>query len=189
MAEQPDMNDKLPDGMQPFALVGYFDTPKDLYETCEELRDAGFKMDAHTPFPIHGLENAMGVGPSKLPWIVLACAILGGIGAFTLQWWVHSVEYPQNISGKPFFAYEAYIPVTFELTVLASAFGTFFGLWGLCKLPTYFHPVMQHPSFHRATDDKFFVAVEANESGTFDVDRARAILTKRGAHEVVEVSP
>ncbi len=179
---------KLPDGTKPFALVGWFETAADLYHACEKLRDAGYKMDAHTPFPVHGLEKAMGVPPSKLPWIVLGGAFFGGTGAFTLQWWIHAVEYPQNISGKPFFAFQAYVPVTFELTVLFSAFAAFFGLWALCRLPQFFHPVMQHPSFDRATDDRFFVSIETNEPG-FDLDRARALLAKLGAHEVTEVAP
>ena len=132
--------ERLPEGTRPFGLVGYFDTPGELYEACEELRDAGFKMDAHTPFPVHGLEKAMGVGPSRLPYIVLAGGIIGGLAIFLLMWWVDNVEYAQNISGKPHFAWQAYVPVTFEITVLLSAFGAFFGLWGLNKLPQFLSP-------------------------------------------------
>ena len=180
--------DRLPEGTKPFGLVGYFDTPGELYQACEELRDAGFKMDAHTPFPVHGLEKAMGLGPSKLPYIVLAGAFIGGLSIFALMWWVDNVEYPQNFSGKPHFAWQAYIPVTFEITVLLSAFGAFFGLWGLNKLPQFFHPVMRHPNFTQASDDKFFVSVE-NVGPHTDLERAREILGKLGIHELLEVAP
>jgi hypothetical protein len=182
------MNDtQTTSSSEPFAVMGWFETPAKLYHACEKLRDAGFQMDAHTPFPVHGLEKAMGVPASPLPWIVLGGAFFGGTGAFTLQWWVHAVEYPQNISGKPFFAYQAYIPVTFELTVLLSAFATFFGLWGLCKLPQLFHPTMQHPSFDRASDDRFFVSLEVKQPG-FDMQKAKTMLAELGAHEVAEVA-
>lgn len=171
-----------------FGLVGYFDTPKEIYHACEQLRDGGYKhFDAHTPFPVHGLERAMGLGQSRLPWIVLVCALVGFTSAVLLQWWTSAVDYPLNISGKPDFPYQAYVPVTFELTVLFSAFGCFFGVWALCRLPTYFHPVFQHPSFHRASDDKFFVAIETRDP-VFDAEKTRKLLEEAGAQEVVEVS-
>jgi hypothetical protein len=172
-----------------FGLVGYFDTPAQIYKACEKLRDGGFKhFDAHTPFPVHGLERAMGVGPSVLPWIVVVGAICGFSGALTLQWWTLAVDYPMNISGKPAFPFQAYIPITFELTVLLSAFSTFFGMWGLNRLPTYFHPVFQHPSFSKATDDKFFISVESRDPN-YDSAKTRKLLEDAGAHELVEVEP
>jgi ActD protein len=173
----------------PFALVGAFESPAALFHACEALRDAGFeKFDAHTPFPVHGLERAMGLRPSRLPWIVLVCGILGGTGAFALQSWAHLLGYPQVISGKPLFAFQAYVPITFELTVLFAAFGTFFGVWGLSKLPRFFHPVMQHPAFAGASDDRFLVSIEAADE-KFDVERTRALLVELGARDVAEVLP
>lgn len=174
---------------KPFGLVGYFDTPAQIFHACEKLRDAGYKhFDAHTPFPVHGLERAMGVGPSILPWIVIAGAVLGFTSSLSLQWWTMAVDYPLNISGKPAFPFLAYVPVTFEITVLLSAFACFFGMWGLNRLPTFFHPVFQHPSFHKATDDKFFIAVEAKDPN-FDPSRTRKLLEEAGAQELVEVQP
>lgn len=173
----------------PFALVGAWSTPAELYTACAALRDAGYRrFDAHTPFPVHGLERAMGLKPSRLPWIVLACGILGGAGAFALQTWAHLWGYRQVISGKPFFAFQAYVPITFELTVLFAAFGTFFGVWGLSKLPRLFHPVMQHPAFTGATDDRFLVSIEADDP-KFDPDKTRALLVEFGARDVQEVLP
>jgi hypothetical protein len=174
---------------RPFALVGVFATPAAIVHACAGLRDRRYRrFDAHTPFPVHGLERAMGLSASPLGWIVLGCALVGGLGAFGLQWWVHAVGYPQNISGKPFFAFQAYVPITFELTVLLAAFGTFFGVFVLSRLPRFFHPVMQHPRFAAATDDRFLVSVEADDP-QFDVAATRALLLELGASDVEEVEP
>lgn len=171
------------------AVVGWFETPSALYHACESLRDKGYKdFDAHTPFPVHGLEKAMGLKPSRLPWIVLGGAVTGFLTALSMQWWMGGVDYPLNISGKPGFAIQSSIPILFELTVLLSAFGTFFGLWGLCGLPKLFDPVMQHPSFHKASDDRFFLSVEAKDP-KFDSKTVTELLQKLGAHEVEEVAP
>lgn len=176
----------MPENTKPFAVVGYFDTPADLYHACEALRDAGVKqLDAHTPFPVHGLEKAMGLPASKLPWLVLGAGLTGLASAFLMQWWMGGIDYPINISGKPPFAAASSVPVGFELTVLFSAFGTFFGMWAMNGLPRFHHPVMEHPSFGAATDDKFFVSVEAADP---KYGEAKALLAKLGAHEVAEVS-
>src|SRR4051812_15628324 len=132
------------------AVVGWFETPGELYRACEAVRGAGFSsLDAHTPFPVHGLEKAMGLKPSRLPWVVLTCGTIGLVGAVLMQWWIQAVDYPLNISGKPNFSYQAYVPITFELTVLLSAFGCFFGMWIMNGLPRFYHPVMRHTSFAR----------------------------------------
>jgi hypothetical protein len=172
---------------KPFALVGYFDTPGELYHACEALRDGGYRrFDAHTPFPVHGLEKAMGVPPSRLPWIVLLCGIAGFATAFLMQWWIQDVDYPLNISGKPTFSYQAWVPIGFELTVLFSAFGCFFGMWGLNGLPRLYDPIMKHPSFGRATDDKFFISIATNDA-RYDAGASHALLAKLGAQELQEV--
>lgn len=174
---------------RPFGIVARFDGPADLTHACEGIRDAGYKkFDAHTPFPVHGLERAMGIGPSKIPWIVLGGGITGLLTGLALQGWVHLSAYPQNISGKPNFALPAYVPIMFELTVLLSAFGCFFGLWALCGLPRPFHPVMQHRSFERATDDGFFISIEAADP-RYDSAATRALLEKLGGKEIEEVLP
>lgn len=179
----------MPMRSRPYALVGAFATPGALYHACEALRDAGYTtLDALTPFPVHGLEKAMGLKPSKLPWIVLAMGILGGTGAFMLMTWTHLWGYPQVISGKPLFAFQAYVPITFELTVLFSAFGCFFGVWGLSKLPQLFHPVMQHSKFPSASDDRFLVSIDGNDP-KFDAERTRALLAELGASDLEEVEP
>ena len=167
-----------------FALMGLFDSPAEITHACEALRDAGYKhFDAHTPFAVHGLEKAMGLPPSKLPFIVLGGGITGLLSAIALAYWTQAVDYPLVIGGKLPFSYQAYIPIFFEFTVLFSAFATFFGMWGLNQLPTYYHPVHSYPSFHRASDDAFIVSVEARDP-KFDMKKTRELLEKLGAREI-----
>jgi hypothetical protein len=174
---------------KPYAMVGYFDTPGQIYEACEALRDAGYKQfDAHTPFPVHGLEHAIGMKPSRLPWIVLACGITGFSSALAMMIYMNVYDYPLVIGGKPFMTLPSYVPICFELTILFSAFGAFFGMWGLNGLPKFFDPVMQHPSFARATDDKFFIVVESKDPN-YDSIRTRQTLEGLGARELAEVQP
>lgn len=173
----------------PFAIMGYFTTAKDIYHACEALRDAGYsRFDAHTPFPVHGLEKAMGLKPSRLPWLVLCGGITGCVSGILLAWYTQAVDYPLIISGKPAFSYQAFIPVIFELTVLFSALTCFFGLFAISRLPAFFHPTMTHPSFPRATDDAFFVSVEASDP-KFDRAETRNLLQRLGAQGITEVFP
>jgi len=174
---------------KPFGVIGYFHDPAEIYKACESLRDAGYrKFDAHTPFPVHGLENAMGLRPSVLPWIVLAAAITGFSSALLMQIWMTVYDYPLIIGGKPFLTLPSYVPIAFELTILFSAFGSFFGMWGLNGLPRFFHPTMQHPQFGRATDDLFFVSIESTDPN-YDSVRTKSLLEGLGAKEVLEVQP
>ena len=170
----------------PYGLVGVTDTPAQIFEVCEKLRDSGYKhFEAHTPFPVHGLERAMGIPPSRVPWISLAGGAFGLLGMVALTYYT-AIDYPWNISGKPAFSWQVYVPLFFEMMVLFSSFGTFFGMWGLNKLPTFFHPVMQHPMFHRASDDRFLIAVEAKDP-SYDPVKTRALLEKMGVHDLAEV--
>jgi hypothetical protein len=174
---------------QPYALVAYVDTPADLYHACEKIRDAGYKhWDAHTPFPVHGLERAMGLPPSKMPWIVLACGTFGLLGGIALAYYTQQVAYAHVIGGKEAFSWQAFVPIFFEATVLFSAFGAFFGLWAINKQPEYYHPVMKHSSFERATDDRFFVSIEARDP-KFDRQATKDLLAKLGFKDIEEVTP
>ena len=149
-----------PDG-DVWGTMGLFETPEALYHAAEEFRDAGYRaIDALTPFPVHGLEKALGLKPTRLPFIVLAGGASGLSGGIALTWYVNW-DYPLNISGKAPFSWQVYIPIYFELTILLSALFCFFGLWALCRLPTFFHATNRHKSFPRATDDGFFLTVEA----------------------------
>lgn len=148
-----------------YGLLIEFEEPGRLVEACRRVRDRGFeKWDAHTPFPIHGMDRAMGIRSTRLPLLILAGGLTGLATALLIQWWMNAVDYPFLISGKPLFGLPANIPVTFELTVLFSALTAFFGLWGRNGMPRLYHPVFKSERFRRATADRFFIVLEASDA-------------------------
>ena len=174
---------RLPKGPY-FGVLGEFATPADLHHACERVRDAGFtRWDAHSPFPVHGLEKAMGIRRSPLPWIVLVMGLTGAALGFGLQWWVHASAYPLVISGKPYFAWPAFIPITFELGVLFAALGAVFGMLGLNRLPMHHHPLFRSKVFDRVTDDAFFISIESWDP-RFDPSATGKLLESLGARSV-----
>jgi hypothetical protein len=170
-----------------YALMTEFDSASKLMEAVPKVRDNGFKKwDVHTPFPVHGMDDAMGIKGTQLPFIVLAGG-LTGLGLATLmQWWMNAVDYPFIISGKPLFGIPANVPIMFELTVLLSAFATFFGMWGLNGMPRLYHPLFTSERFRRATQDRFFIVIEAADS-RFDHQRTREFLESLGGLGVEEI--
>jgi hypothetical protein len=175
----------------PSIIVAEFDTAHDVLHAAEKVRDAGYqKWDTHTPFPVHGMDKAMGLGDSRLGWIVICCAITGLSGAVLMMHWMNGVDYVLIVGDKPGGApgtLPSMVPIMFELTVLLSAFGAVLGMLGLNRLPQHNHPVFESDRFRAATDDKFFISIEADDP-KFDVDKTRALLEKaHAAHvEVVE---
>ena len=179
----PPLVAELPSGEQ-FGLLARFDGPKDLYHACEQVRDAGYtKWDAHTPFPVHGLDGAMGLKQSRLAFLVLATAMIGAGGGMALQWWVATRAYPLVISGKPLFSWPAFVPVMFELGVLFGALGAVVGMLGLNQLPMLHHPLFKSKLFERVSDDGFFISIESWDP-RFDVTRTAELLKKAGALDV-----
>ncbi|MDH4155812.1 MAG: DUF3341 domain-containing protein [candidate division Zixibacteria bacterium] len=165
-------------------VLARFDDPGSLHKAAVKIREAGFsKFDCHSPFPIHGMDAAMGLKRSPLGWIVGLAAIVGTTSALALQWWTSSVDYPLVISGKPFFSFQAYVPVTFALGVLLSAFAALIAMLALNGLPRLFHPVFYSRQFEKVTDDAFFVSIEA-EDPLFEVDKTRAFLEAIGGKNV-----
>ena len=174
---------RLPKGPY-YGILAEFATPADLYHACERVRDAGFtRWDAHSPFPVHGLEKAMGLRRSPLPWIVLVMGLTGAALGFGLQWWVHASAYPLVISGKPFFSWPAFIPITFEVGVLFAALGAVFGMLGLNRLPMHHHPLFRSKVFERVTDDAFFISIESWDP-RFDPSATGKLLESLGARSV-----
>jgi hypothetical protein len=171
-----------------YGLMTEFSDVKTLMHAAEKCRDAGFtRWDAHTPFPVHGLDKAMGIRGTRLPFIVLGGG-LTGLGLATLmQWWMNAVDYPFLISGKPLFGLPANIPIMFELTVLLSAFAAFFGMWTLNGLPKLYHPLFKSRSFRRATQDRFFIVVEATDP-KFQSEKTREFLGQLGGSGVEEIT-
>lgn len=174
---------RLPPGPL-YGIVAEFATVADLYHACERVRDEGFtRWDAHTPFPVHGLDKAMGLRRSPLPWIVLVLGLAGAAGGFILQWWVHASAYPLVISGKPYFSWPAFIPITFELGVLFAALGAVFGMLALNRLPMHHHPLFRSKMFEQATDDRFFISIESWDP-RFDQSATGTLLESLGARSV-----
>lgn len=175
---------ELPSDGEHYGILARFANARDLYHACIEVRDAGYtKWDAHSPFPVHGLERAMGLRPSRLPFISLAAGLTGAGGGMLLQWWVHTTAYPLVISGKPFFSWPAFVPVTFELGVLFAALGTVLGMLALNQLPMLFHPLFRSKQFERVSDDGMFISIEAWDP-RFDANETKRFLERLGAVEV-----
>ncbi len=182
----PLFGSRLPQGSC-YGVLARFETTGALLRACEQVRDAGYtRWDAHTPFPVHGLDRAMGMKATVLPWIVLVLGLGGAAGAMLMQWWVAAVAYPLVISGKPFFSWQAFVPVTFEVGVLMAAVGAVFGMIGLSRLPMHHHPLFDSTEFERASDDSFFISIESWDP-KFNVDQTRQLLDKVGAAHVETV--
>ena len=148
------------------------------------MRDAGFdRWDAHTPFPIHGLDKAMGLKRSMVSAFVLVLGLSGATLGMLLQWWTAAVDYPMVISGKPMFSWPAFIPITFECGVLGGATGAVLGMLIMAGLPQHHHPLFNSERFTRVTDDAFFISIEAADP-KFDSEATRSLLQDIGATHV-----
>lgn len=170
-----------------WGVLAEFQTPEEITAAARAVCAAGFRhWDCHTPFAVHGLDKAMGVRPTRLPWIVLLGGLTGAAVGYGMQWWMNSVDYPFLISGKPFHSGPSQIPVTFEVTILFSAFGAFFGNWVLNGLPRWYNPLFRSERFRRASDDRFFISIEARDA-EYKGGRTREFLQGLGAIGVEEV--
>ena len=162
-------------------LLAQYETPSALKAAAAEVRDAGYRRwDAHSPFPVHGMERAMGLRPSVLPWLVLGAGITGGLVALLLQWWTNAIDYPYIISGKPLFSLPANIPVAFEVTVLFAAVTTFAAMFVFNNLPKLYHPTFRSKRFRRVTTDRFFISIEAADP-RFDLTETERLLRSAGS--------
>lgn len=170
-----------------WGLLARYENPNTVFHACEQVRDAGFsRWDACTPFPVHGLEKAMGLKASKLPWAVLICGVTGSAFMLWFQTWTSGSAYPFIVGGKPLFSLPAFVPIWYEITVLSSCLAAFFGNWVLSGLPRPHHPAFNSKAFERVTDDKFFIMVEATDP-KFDLEKTRALLQSAGATLVEEL--
>src|SRR5580700_7938584 len=147
-----------------YAVMGEFSDPHELVHAGRKIREMGYtKLDAMTPFPVHGIDEAIGIPYSKLGWIVICIGLCGTLTAELLIWWCGAINYPLVIGGKPLFDFTFSIPITFELTILCSAFASLIGMLALNGLPRLYHPSLNYRNAHRATDDKFLLVIEADD--------------------------
>ncbi len=170
-----------------YGLVAEFEDDTDLLDAANAVRKAGYtKTDAYTPFAVTGLDEALGMEPTRLGWIVLLAGISGVLLGFGMQWWSNSVFYPLNIGGKPLNSWPNFVVITFEITVLLSSFTAGLFMIGRNGLPRLYHPVFNTPGFERATRDKFFLCVEASDP-KFDLDEVRSLLEQFDPDQISEV--
>ncbi len=157
-------------------ILAEYDSPTALIRAAKKVRDAGYsRWDTYSPFPVHGIERAMGIRMTVLPWIVMAAALLGLATAIWLQWWTNAVDYRWIVSGKPFWSWPANVPIMFELTVLFSAFAALAGMLVLNNLPLLSHPLDLKERFSRASNDKFFLMIQTRDPKFDEVDTRRLI--------------
>lgn len=172
-----------------YGLLAEFAGPDQLVEAARAAHRDGYrKMDAYTPFPVEGLAEAIGFRMTRLPLLILVGGLVGCLGGFMLQYWVAVSAYPENIGGRPLNSWPAFIPVTFELTVLLAAITAVCGMVGLNGLPMPYHPLFNVPRFAEASRDCFFLCVEARDR-RFDHDGTRRFLETLQPRRIFEVPP
>lgn len=168
-------------------LLAEYTSPSALVAAASKVREGGYRdWDTYTPFPVHGIDRAMGIKPTILPLIVLVAGLTGCASALLLQWWTNAYDYKWLVSGKPYWSLPANIPITFELTVLFAAISCFIGMLLLNGLPRPAHPLDHVARFARVTDDRFFLVIQASDP-KFDAADTRAVLDGTGAVAVEQV--
>ena len=176
---------KIKEGL--YGVVAEFSDPQTLLDAAQRTRQEGYTAtDAFSPFPIHGLAEAVGFHKSRLSAIVLTMGILGGVGGFFMCWYANVIAYPLNIGGKPVNSWPAWIPITFECAILLAAFGAVFGMLALNGLPMPYHPIFNLRRFDSASRDKFFLVIQARDP-RFNLEEARRFLESLGPREVTDV--
>jgi hypothetical protein len=170
-----------------YGVLGEFDSADKLVEASRLAREAGYRrIDAYSPFPVHGLAEALGARATRLPFIVLIGGIAGGVIGYLLQYYCVVVSYPLNIGGRPPHTWPAFIPITFELTILGAAFAAVLGMLALNGLPRPHHPLFAVPEFSLATHSRFFLCIEARDP-RFDLEHSQKFLAHAGAMQVTIV--
>ena len=175
------------DAVELVGLMAEFDNVDAVVEAAARVRRAGFmRWDVHSPFPIHGIDPVMGIRPTILPWIVLGGGLFGLTGGLVLQWYCNAYDYAVIISGKPFWSLPANIPIIFECTVLIAAITAVCGMFALNGLPMLYNPLFKSDRFRRATDDRFFIVIDASDR-RFDEAETTQLLKDAGAVAIERV--
>jgi hypothetical protein len=170
-----------------WGLMAEFDTPSELLQATRRAYTEGYRrMDAYSPFPVHGLDKALGLPKDRVALVCLIGGILGGGGAYLLQWWINTIAYPLNIGSRPLHSWPAFLIVTFEMTVLFAGIAAFAGMLAMNGLPRPHHPVFNVDRFTAASRDRFFLCIEAADP-RFELATTRVFLEGLNARAVVEV--
>ena len=169
-------------------LVAEFTEPGDLLRAARQAFAAGFrKMDAYTPFPVEGLAEAIGFPRTRVPLVTLLGGCAGGALGYGMQWYSAVYAYPLNVGGRPLHSWPAFVPITFELTVLCAAFGAVFGMLALNRLPEPHHPIFDTPFFEQRNASRFYLCLEADDP-LFHSQSAREFLRSTRPQHIWEVS-
>jgi ActD protein len=170
-----------------YGLIAEFDSPSAVVAAARRTHESGYRrINAYSPFPIEELSEAIGFHRDYVALCTLICGVLGALGGFTLQYWTNGIDYPLNVGGRPLLSLPAFIPVTFECTILLASFGAFIGNLLMNGLPRPYHPTFNVPSFARASQDRFFLCVKSDDP-KYDEAGTRAFLESLGATEVSNV--
>ena len=170
-----------------YGVMAEFENPTDLVAAARRVYTLGYRrINGYSPYPIEELSEAIGFTHTRLPLIVFIGGVVGGLAGFFMQYWIEVIDYPLNVGGKPYNSWPAFIPITFEMTVLFAAFSAVLGMLVLNKLPQPYHPVFNVPNFAMATRDRFFLAIEANDP-KFKHDEVVELLKSLNALEVNDV--
>ncbi len=170
-----------------YGLLARFEDAESLLQACRATRQAGYvKIDAYAPYPLHGLSEALGLGRTAVPLVVLIGAILGATGGFGMLWYSSVIDYPLNIAGRPFNSWQAFIPITFEMAILGAALAAVVGMIALNGLPQPYHPVFNIQRFARASSDEFFLCIESDDP-QYDLEKTRQFMLQQHCAQLWEV--
>lgn len=176
----------MSDDKKIYGLLAQFDSTSSLYTACKTVQEAGFtKWDAHSPFPIHGLDKIMKLPQSKLPWIVGGFSLICGAGGYLSWVWMNAIDYKYVIAGKPFYSWPAYFLPGFECAALSAAIACLIGLIFLNKL-SFYHPLFKIDMFKQVTNDKFFISMQASDP-KFNLAETEIFLKKIGASSIMQM--
>lgn len=177
----------MTDTINIWGIIAEYDSPERLIEAAEKAKKAGYKkLDAYTPIPVEGLSDALGQKKTKIQWLILLAGIAGAVGGFFMQYYANVIDYPWNIGGRPLNSWPAFMPITFELTVLSAAFMAVFGMFALCGFPEPYHPLFNVDAFDGASRDKFFLCITAEEDN-FELQHVKQFLETLNPDAVHEV--
>lgn len=167
-----------------FGILAEFDTPADAMHAAEQVRDAGFRQwDVYTPYPVHGMDKAMGLKNSKVGWFAFIGGVTGYASGMLMIWFMNAIDYPLIVGGKPMFSPFGAFPPSYELTILLGSFGSLFGMLFLNRLPRLHHPLLKHKRFALATHDKFFVVIETADP-KYSETETRKLLEAAGSKRI-----